>query len=101
MTAPHVPYGGHDHEERVFDELVADMRRRHPPGVRCRRLLRYPVAPRIPVTGASAVPVGRPIEVEVRDAQCEREWGHAGDCVARREDGHTIRGKGTGGRWDR
>ena len=87
-----------DPEELAFDALVADIRRTLIPETRCKRTLSYAVARNVPTLRDP--PTTTPSEWDFVTAQCERTRGHDGHCIARREDGQMMRGRGAGGRWD-
>ena len=66
---------------------------RLPPLPRCPRVLRYQVAPDVPIGPVGAAPA----YIEVRDVevQCERTYGHRGNCVGRTADGQSFAAPGS------
>ena len=64
-----------------------------PPLPRCPRVLRYQVSPDLPVGPVGAAPA----HIEVRDVetQCERTYGHAGNCVGRLPNGQSFAAPGS------
>ena len=77
----------YDAEERCFDALVAEQRERQQAmrKIRCPRRMTYQVAPDLPIGPVGAA--SAPIAVRTVEVQCEREHGHAGNCVGRQYDG--------------
>ena len=80
----------YDAEERCFDALVAEQRERQRAmgKMRCPRRMTYMVAPDVPIGPVGASSALR--EVRTVEVQCERELGHAGNCVGRQFDGQTF-----------